>query len=299
MPVAEKIPEEPIIYGNDLYRVELNEGLSEAEIKEATDILRWIKGSGAFFGVAGIMLVTGPPRSGKDTFANVLAWKVKRFFKGIKVVRDDHPTNVFGQYTFWDESLLADDLERMREVAQAAGEGNKKAATQATKKLAEQWVTDTGSVMMQKSVVLFTEAWQKMNNRRGMTEMNLMLGGLNKMWGHSETLYLYVAQWTHDLDRFTCLPWVTHEVRCQMSTTRANTVEAHLYQVKYNRSLSKLITQGLPVKIKVDAGKERQELGIKEIQSDGTIVYNRYWDLFNSKSAPLMRFKRKNLDGGL
>jgi hypothetical protein len=108
---------------------------------------------------------------------------------------------------------------------------------------------------------------------------------------------MYIAQWTHDLDRFTCLPWVTMEVRCQMSTTRPNTIEAHLYHVKFNFNSGRLVKlDEYPVCIKVDAGKERPELGISHIDTDGAIHYYRYWDLFNSKSAPLLRFNRKKME---
>jgi hypothetical protein len=280
---------QPILFGNQLYQVELNDGLSEFEIEEATSILRWIKGSGQFFGVAGVMLITGPPRSGKDTFANTFAYKVKRYYKGIKIIRDDHATPLFGKYTYWDERMLADDLDRMKEIAQ-----DKEAAEKAT---AERWITEKGTVMMQKSVVLFTEAWQKMNNRNPMSVVNKTLGGLNKMWGHTETLYMYITQWTHDLDRFTCLPWVTMEVRCKPSDSAVGVIEAHLYHVKFNYGTGKLIMlDKYPVRINVDAGRERQELGVSSIDSGGNPHYYRYWDLFNSKSAPLLKFNRKKME---
>lgn len=285
MPTME---EDKVIFGNNLYQVELNDGLTPEEIEEATSILRWLKGHGQFFGVAGVMLITAPPRSGKDTFANVFAWKIKRYFKGIKVIRDDHATNVFGEYTYWNNQMLLDDLDRMGEIAK-----DKKGQ----EKLADQWLAEEGEVKMHKSVVLFTEAWQKMSNRNPMSVENRILGGLNKMWGHTETLYMYIAQWQHDLDRFTCLPWVTIEVRCQMSTTKENTIVADLYHVKYNFAQQRLVLlDKYPTRINIDAGVERPVLGISHIDEDGTIHYYRYWDLFNSKSAPLLKFNTKRLE---
>jgi hypothetical protein len=236
------------------------------------------------------MPITAPPRSGKDTFGNVFAYKIKRYFKGIKVIRDDRAKPAFGEYTYWDNQMLINDLDRMAIMAKQQGEN-------AAEKVADKWLTEQGAVMMHKSVVLFTEAWQKMSNRNPMAVENKVLGGLNKMWGHTETLFMYVAQTTHDLDRFTCLPWVTMEVRCRMSEKKKDTIEAHLYHVVWDRNRQRLKPiDEFPVVIRINAGIERPELGISNIDPDGTIHYFRYWDLFNSKSAPLLKFNRKKME---
>lgn len=279
---------QPLVFGNDLYSVQLNDGLSAKEIEEATAILRWLIHRGQFFGVAGVMLVTGEPRSGKDTFANVFAWKCKRYFKGVRVVRDDHPNPVFGGYTYWDNDMLINDLEQMKKMAKDK---------ETTEKLTDAWLEEQGKIKIQNAAVLFTEAWQKMSNRNPMSVENRILGGLNKMWGHTETLFIYIAQWAHDLDRFTCLPWVNIEVRCKMSTSVPNTVEAHLYHVKWSHSRQRLeLLDKAPVRISIDAAMERPELGISHIDDDGTIHYHKNWDLFNSKSKPNLKFNYKKLE---
>ena len=282
MVMAEEKIKEPIVYGAGLYTVELNDGLTEQEQEEAYKILCWLKGSGPFFGIAGLMLITGMPRQGKGLFSNTFSWKIKRYFKGIRILRDDHPGPIYGEYSLFDESVLAGDLEAMSEIAKIK---------KPDKKLIDKWVTEKGQVMIHKAVLQLDEGWRYQNNRRPMAEMNIALGGLNKLWGHTETLTMLQAQWYHDLDRFTCLPWVTHEVRCQMSTEKENTIEAHLYRVKYNVMTSRLIVLDKAIKLYIDGAKERPELGVSHVDADGTPHYYRYFDLYNSKSAPMMKYK--------
>lgn len=280
-----------ITISDGLYSVQLNEGLTDEEVEDALDILRWIQGENAFYGIAGLMLVTGAPRSGKGIFTNTFSWKIKRYFKDIRIVRDDHPTALYGNYEFFNEDRLSNDLKVMFDVATDGKAAKKK--PKFTSAQCEQWATEEGSSIMQKSVALFDEYWKYMYNRTPHSIMNKSLGGLNKMWGHTETLHIGVVQWVHDLDRFTCLPWVTHEVRCQMSSERAGTVEAHMYHVKFNRRKMQLVLlDQKPVRIVIDGLKERPELGVSYIDDDGNVHYYRYVDLFYSKSAPMIDFMR-------
>lgn len=282
-----------LIIGDGLYKVELQDNLAPEEVSEALNILRWLQGKGEFYGIAGLMLVTGDPRQGKGLFANVFAWKIKRYFKNKRILRDDHPTALFGEYTLFNEDTLREDIARMAEVAMEDVPKQAKSARQKAQLIAQvdQWRTEMGMVLVQNAVALLDEYWKYVYKREPMSPMNRAMGGLNKMWGHTETLYMGVAQTQHDLDRFTCLPWVTHQVRCQMMGERPGTVEAHLYHVRYDRARGKLIqVDKAPVKIIVDGLKERPELGISRIDADGETHYYRYVDIYKSKSAPMMKF---------
>lgn len=287
-----------LIISDGLYSVQINNNLEEWEIEDALNILRWIQPvGGAFYGIAGLILVTGAPRSGKGIFGNVLSWKIKRYFKGIKVVRDNHPTALFGHYILFNEDVFRDDLEKMMQAGLDPEQSKKipKVPKQGEKlnNLITDWQTEEGNAMMQKSVGLYDEYWKWMYNRNAHNIMNKTMGGLNKMWGHTETLHVGICQWTHDLDRFTCLPWATHEVRCVMSSTIPGAVEAHMYHVRYNRSTGQLVLlDKKPIRITIDGLKERPELGISHIDDEGNPHYYRYVDIYYSKSAPMIDFMK-------
>ena len=261
------------------------------ETEDALAILRILQGPRQFYGIAGLMLVLGDTRTGKGLFSNVWAWKIRRYFKGIRILRDDHPSPIFGEYTLFDEETLTSDLEKMAEVAKTGSIVKRGKVKLASRELVETWQSTKGQVMMQKAVCMLDEYWRYMNNRRPMSNMNIALGGLNKMWGHTETLYIGIAQWEHDLDRFTCLPWVTHVVRCQMSMLQPGAVEAHLYHVKFNKSTERLVMlDKKPTRITIDGMKERPELGVSHIESDGTVHFYRHVDLYYSKPAPMIKY---------
>lgn len=271
------------IKSDSLFRVEINPDLEDWEIEEAQKILGWITGSGEFLGVAGFILVTGLPRQGKGTFSNPLAWKIKRYF-GKRILRDDHPTELFGKYKLFNEEVLISDVAKMAQVAKEdiPKEAKKTSEKQALKRAVEQWVTEEGEVFMQDAVVMLDELWRYMNNRRPMNPMNIALSGLIKMMYHTDTLYMGIAQRKHELDRFTCLPYVTHEARCQWCTDRETTVRVDFRKVMWNGVRQALVPVDKGLILYVDGGKPREELGGR-----------RYFDLFNSKAAPMMVFKKK------
>jgi len=275
---------EPLIYADGLYSVELNEGLQEWEVEDALRIIRMIKGNGPFLGVAGTMLVSGDPRQGKGIFGNVLAWKVKRYFKFKKVLRDDHPTALFGDYVFFNEETLIADVANMSDVAEEDIPKEAKKSKDKTKLVdsMSKWVAGQGSVIMQNSVMLKDEFWKDMNKRRPMTPMNLMFSGLLKTAYHIDLLTIGIVQTPSDLDRFTCLPWVTMHAKCVWCSSLPDTTEVTFYHVKWSPVKQKLIpippTDKKPIRIFLNGGLPRAELG-------GA----RYYDIFKSRSAPNLK----------
>ncbi len=276
-PVAVFHPDE------SLYTLELNPGLTDTEVEEAYTIIRWLQGSGQFYGIAGLMLVTGMPRQGKGLFGNVLAHKIKRLFKGKHILRDDHPKAVFGKYDLFNEDILGEDIARMRNIAisdiptEVRGSNRKQKAQLISDVNA--WRTERGEVLFKNAIALLDEFWRYMNNRRPMSPMNLALSGLIKMWGHLDCLFMGLAQRQHDLDRFTCLPYTTHEARCCWCRDRESTVQVMLYRVQFSSAKQALVPIDKPTRIFIDGGRIRSELG-------GL----RYFDLYNSKAAPLFQF---------
>jgi len=277
----ETIRGEPLIYTEGIYSVEFNAGLQDWEMEDAERIIRWLKGSGPFFGIAGIMLVSGPPRQGKGIFSNVLAWKIKRYFKNKHILRDDHPTPLFGEYTLFNEDTLMADVADMSEIAESDVPREARKAKDKVKlqQAMDKWKSERGEILLQDSVMLKDEFWKDMNKRRPMNPMNLTLGGLIKMWGHLDMLLVGIIQSYRDLDRFTCLPWVSHHAKCTWCADIKDTVEVNLYHVQWSDGRQKLIpTSRRPVRIWIDGGRPREELG-------GA----RFYDLFKSKSSPNLK----------
>ncbi len=130
----ERLRGEPIIYSEGIYSVELNPGLQEREVQNAWDILRWIKGYGPFLGIAGTMLVSGGMRQGKGLFGNTLAWMIKQYFRGKRVLRDDLPADLFGEYTLFNEDRVLRDVATMSEIAEAESYKDGKAPKSAKEK---------------------------------------------------------------------------------------------------------------------------------------------------------------------
>lgn len=272
---------EPLIYTEGLYSIEFAQDLQEWEMLDAWNILRWFKGNGPFFGIAGTMLISAPPRQGKDLFLNTLGWKIKRYFPHKRILRDEHPTPLFGEYTYFNEDAVMRDVAGMSEIADQHIEKTKKkdGTYKVDAKLKEQigeWVSSQGQIMMQDSVCMKTEFWKDMNRRRPMSPMNLILGGFMKMSYHTDTLIAGIIQRVNDLDRFTCLPFVNLHAKCAWCTTIEDTTQVTMHHVQWSEAEQRLIPiTKKPVVIYVDGGRPRAELGGK-----------RYFDLFVSKSAP-------------
>ena len=288
----ERIRGEPIIYSEGLYSVELNPGLSEWEVADAWALIRWLKGNGPFFGIAGTMLVSGPRRQGKGLFSNVLAWKLKRYFKFKKILRDDHAPALFGEYTLFNEDTLLGEIEAMSDVAEEDDRGKKedgkdkklskraKRAVLATQ--INEWRTgEHGEVMMQNSVIVKDEFWKDMNKRRPSSTMNLLFGGLLKTCYHIDTLVIGIIQRVDDLDRFTCLPDVNLHVKCTWCDIRErpNTARVSMQHVQWSVARQRLIPlDKKPFVIYLNGAMPRAEL-------DG----HSYFEIFNSKTAPNLR----------
>lgn len=276
---------EPIVYSEGLYSVELNPGLSEWEVIDSWDIIRWMKGNGPFFGIAGTMLVSGPRRQGKGLFSNVLAWKLKRYFKGKKILRDDHAPELFGPYIMFNEDTLLGEIDAMSDVAEtddASKKMSKVAKKAAMASKVNEWRTgEHGEVMMQNSVIVKDEFWKDMNKRRPNSTMNLLFGGMLKTCYHIDTLIIGIIQRVDDLDRFTCLPDVNLHVKCTWCDIRErpNTARVSMQHVQWSAAQQRLIPlDKKPFIIYLNGATPRPELG-----------GHSYFELFNSKTAPNMR----------
>ena len=244
-------------YASDAH--ELNDGLLPHEIEDAARIAAISRG---------VMLVTGMPGAGKDLFSNILSYKIKKYFTGRHVVRDERPRSLFGIYTPFNEDMLLEDAKRMEQVAK--GEGAHKQMEDKTTGTADQlirqrgrWNTKGGEVLLQNSVQYYSEFWRYLHNRRPFNPMGIMLGGVLKIWRHLDTLIIGVCQQLHELDKYSCQPYATYEVRCSWSSTRQYTGRYQLRKVRYISSTGVFeMGSSKPTTIWLDGNKPRPVLGM-------------------------------------
>jgi len=238
--------------------VKLANGLTPEETKQAIVLYN------LFNELWGLCLVVGDPGAGKDLFGNFLSYTIKRFFPWKRVMRDEKPRKLYGEYGgLFNESVLAEDLARMRDIAKGVGIGER---GELIEKAADNWVTTEGQVLLKNSILYLTEFWRYCYKRDPHNPMNKTMGGIHKEKRHLDCLIIGTTQQVEDLDRFTCLPWVDWKVICTRATNNKTGFVFWVQKVKYDKRMGVLISIGRPFPIAIDAGKPRSYLG------DGKII---------------------------
>jgi len=238
--------------------VRLAEGLSEEEKKRATMLYH------LFNELWGVCIVKGDPGTGKDTFGNYISYIIKRYFPHKKILRDEKPRRLFGEYAgLFNEQTLREDLRRMRTIAKGdkvESEGSLN-YSEALEKAADNWVTQEGVVLLKHSVLYLTELWRYCYNREPHNPMNKTMGAIHKVKRHLDCLVIGTVQLPTELDKKTCLSWVDWQVTCTRSATNKTGFVYYVQKVKYDRLRDFLEIIGRPFPIAVDAGKPRGYLG--------------------------------------
>ncbi len=207
----------------------------------------------------GVCIVVGDPGTGKDTFGNYLSYTVKRYFPWKRVLRDERPRRLFGEYAgLFNEEVLSEELHRMRDVAKGVGATR---IDEVMERAADEWVTKDGSVLLKNSILYLTEYWRYCYNREPHNPMNKTMGGIHKMKRHLDCLILGTVQLPTELDKKTCLPWVDWRVTCTRSRLNKTGFTYFVEKVKYDRRLDMLIAVSKPFAISVDAGKPKSFMG--------------------------------------
>ena len=251
--------------------IKLTPGLSEQERRQATLLYR------IFNELWGLCIIRGDPGAGKDTFLNWFLFTCKRFFPEKRILRDEKPRKLFGEYAgLFNEEQIRDDLKQMRDVAkgskeEADGSRLDGAYTVALEQAAEKWAnSERAKVLLQDSVVGLTEYWKYVYNREPHKPINKTLGAIHKMGRHFNTLIVGCTQLESDLDKKTCKPFVNWRVSCVRSKADSTRYTFILEKVKYDRRMDLIIPIGRPFAIPVDAGKPRLYIG------DGKIVIKKH-----------------------
>ena len=251
---------------------ELVDDLTDVELDEALNIILRLS--------KGICLVTGAPRTGKDLFANTYTWKQKTYLKDRTVYRDEIPREAYGEYELFNQSTLGmallDFEEQLEEEIIERGMSKRRLSQRAwgyiMSDIADRWLDENGE-MFRNSIIYLTEISRYQKNREPFKPVNIFLGQLWRRWGHYDMLAVLTTQWKKELDKTTCLPYVTHEVRCKWSMTRPNTGLYNIIPVRMVGRTGVFEVAGRRIPYTIDGGKPRERLNGK-----------RYFDLYNSKS---------------
>lgn len=209
----------------------------------------------------GVIVVKGDPGTGKDVFGNYLQYNLKKFFPHKRILRDEKPRALFGEYDgLFNENIIQSDLKNMREIAK----GVKKEADvdKIIEKAADDWVTGAGEVMLKNSVLYLTEYWRYCYNREGQSPMNKTMGAIQKVKRHLDLLIIGTLQLTEELDKKTALPWIDWQVTCTRSSVNLTGFTYWVQRVKYDKRQEELVPlRSKPFPISFDAGKPRSNMG--------------------------------------
>lgn len=240
--------------------IKVRPGLSEKDRKKAVVLYR------LFNNLCGLVAVKGDVGAGKDTFLNWLLHTIRRYYPDKKILRDEKPRSLFGPYDgLFNEELLVSDLSKMRDVAKQHRSRDLMSA--AMDKLADDWVSEKGQVMLHNSVLGLTEFWKYCYNREPFKPMNKTMGAIHKVKRHLNTLIVGCTQLETDLDKRTCKPFVDWKVTCLRSMKDTSQYTFLVRQVSYDPKMDILAPVNPKVfRIPVDAGKPRSYIG------DGRIV---------------------------
>lgn len=247
----------------------LNDGLNDSEIEEAAlySQLRY-----------GVILVTGEPGAGKDTFMHFLLWKLKTLFKGYKVMLDRKPRILFGSYIPFNMEILENELQRSFEksmtgkthteldFAKYTGDIKRKKKINS---IIDNW-RDKNKALFDNTAIGLTELWRYFYNRRPNNIMNYTMQPLLKRYRHYHSLIIGTTPHENELDIKSYLSWVTHVAVCSQTRQKG------LHSITIHSGRSYLGNQVLTVASKpftmyLDALQPKERL-------NGDIVYN----LFNS-----------------
>ncbi len=256
-PSPEGLFDESAGYDEDV-GIRLAVGLSQEEKRQAKALYR------LFNELWGVCAVKGEPGAGKDVLGNYLSHTIHRYFPTKRLLRDEKPRRLFGDYTtLFNEEVLADDLQRMRDAAKGVGATK---IGEAIEKAADEWVSGAGTVLLQNSVLYLTEYWRYCYNREPHNPMNKTMGGIHKMKRHLNTLIVGTVQLLSELDKKTCKSWIDWIAHCNPQRGDPTVFHYRIYPVRYDRRKDIFVYKtSNPFRITVDAGKPRRFLGTGKI----------------------------------
>lgn len=246
--------------GHEESRLKLRDGLSAIEEKDARFWLPYMKG---------LMLVSGPPGSGKGVFGHMLTWKAKRYYEGKLAMLDTKPRRLFGLYHPFTREVLVEQLMRIEDAMgwKVLSEKGSEDYLEVESDVSLGDVS-SGYIFLKNAIVLLDEFHSYMD-RRVRRPMGHAIGDLFKIWRHLNMLVIGMTTEEGDLDYKRCIRAVTSFARCRVSIKNPDVFVVTLKKVKFDGS--GLRQTGKKVTITINGARAREALG-------GL----RYYDLFNS-----------------
>jgi len=238
--------------------IKFAKGLTQDERKQATILYR------LFNELWGVCIVVGDPGTGKDLFGNYLSYKLKKFFPHKRVLRDEKPRRLYGEYAgIFNDQVIQDDLAKMRMIAKGVGATR---YDEVLEKAADDWVKGAGKVMLKNSILYLTEYYRYCYNREPHNPMNKTMGAIQKVKRHLDCLVIGTTQLESELDRKTSKPWVDWRVTCTRSIKNPTGFVYFIQKVKYDRHRDHFELVRQPFPLPFDAGRPRSDLGDGKIK---------------------------------
>jgi len=236
----------------------------------------------------GVMVITGEPGSGKETFMHFMLWKLKTLFKGFKVMLDKKPRLAFGAYVPFTTEILMDEFKSLDEKYQTgksdiehdfAKFSNNKVKINA---VVNKWRNQNDSLFHNCGMGL-GEFRRYFYNRDPHHPINKAISPLFLRYRHHGLLVLGTTPHMEELDIKSCLHHVTHEVRCSQTNKEGlHAATIHSYRHYSNNSVLEVAQR--PITLFIDGLEPRKRLG-------GKCIY----DIFNSyetgESVPRVKIK--------
>lgn len=249
---------------NGLYGLELNDGLTEAEMLIAPRYALLCRG---------VMIVHGQPGCGKGVFGAYMAWKLRRMFAQKKALLDYKPRKLFDYGYEQNRYVLFNAEFMMREVNKMAVKAGGKKYTDPDANLdkddkikidsiARDW-RKTHEVLLMHGIQELDELKRYLHNRNPNNPMGKMISNIVSVWRHLDLLVLGMCPNIQEIDVKGFLQYVTHEVRPEWCVSRKNTTLCRIRRKSHvgNGGVIKFETKPYP--LFVDGGKPRPEIGVQ------------------------------------
>lgn len=258
-----------------LYGLELNDGLTEEEMKIAPMYALFRNG---------LLIVTGDCGSGKGVFSNHLSWRTRRFFRNRKVLLDYLPKPTF-DYGFEPNPFFLFNWEFLQSQisSMAVQSGTVKLQTniktidekeklsgdakEAYALAVEQW-RKKNEVLMQNCVMVLDEFKRYVHNRQPTSKINITFGNIISVWRHLNMLILGMCPNIDEIDYNSAKFYMTHHVKCSWMQERKDTTRAKFYRKKSVSANGIVNVEKKPFVINVNGSKPRPEIEVELVRPD-------------------------------
>lgn len=219
----------------------------------------------------GVMLVTGPPGSGKDLFAISLVWLNKYYF-GRRILLDFIPKRAFGEYTLFNAKVMMQEIDKMAKLARTDSTTQIEKG-QIVEEMSKRWVEGQGESLLKGAVLYLSELKRYCYNRNPHNPFNKFIGSICTVWRHLDLLVIGTHVQKREIDQFSFLEYVTHRANCSWSISHPHTTDVKITRGAFIGVNNVYDATARPVILHIDGNKARNILKGK-----------RFYDLYHTKN---------------